>query len=389
MKPNSSRYFSLVLILALTGGRLPAAKPEFSSGLLGAYRLVMEIEDPIGKACLKYDVNPIWAKSICMYESGGNPDLNSHAGAKGYFQVMPRTFRSLHVRTNIEAGVKYLALMNKRYGREDYATAAYNGGPLFVDRNRAFKLETLQYVIGVGHIRSLLRIYEAEIRGQAAELAVRRVLEGDSWWSISKATGIPIILLRLHNPFLAHRGKLKPGNLLVVPKRGAALPFEVGAGVVDYVSRLGDHPLHLAFVFDVDADRMRRQNAIWRLQSLPPGTPIRIDLGFASSYEERLVKAGDTFLSIASGDPAGAWKLIRYSGRFDQVLKGGETLRVYAPRLEPKKKSSSRATIYRVHSGDTLFAIARRFHTTVSRLRRLNHLSRRGRIYPGQRLRVR
>lgn len=52
----------------------------------------------------------------------------------------------------------------------------------------------------------------------------------------------------------------------------------------------------------------------------------------------------------------------------------------------PPKKSSVK--YIRVHWGDTLSGIAHRYHTTVWRLKRLNHL-RSDRIYAGQRLRVR
>ena len=42
------------------------------------------------------------------------------------------------------------------------------------------------------------------------------VREGDDWWSISQRTGIPILQLRLHNPFLATRA-LHVGQVMAVP----------------------------------------------------------------------------------------------------------------------------------------------------------------------------
>ena len=57
-------------------------------------------------------------------------------GAKGYFQVMPSTFKALKVKTNIEAGIKYLSQMIRRFDREDYALGAYNGGPGRIARGR-------------------------------------------------------------------------------------------------------------------------------------------------------------------------------------------------------------------------------------------------------------
>src|SRR5581483_8379545 len=97
---------------------LPA--DDLSPGLLGMYRKVMEIDDEIVRYSLKYGVDPSLARAVCMYESGGNAGLTSTAGAKGYFQVMPSTFRLLHVPTNIEAGIKYLGQLVRQFGREDY-----------------------------------------------------------------------------------------------------------------------------------------------------------------------------------------------------------------------------------------------------------------------------
>lgn len=53
------------------------------------------------------------------------------------------------------------------------------------------------------------------------------------------------------------------------------------------------------------------------------------------------------------------------------------------PKTE-KFKSQKRTRWYRIHRGDTLSRIARRFGTTVNILRSLNQLSRSGRIYAGQ-----
>ena len=91
---------------------------DFSPSFLGMYRKVMEIEDEILQHAERYDLDPHLAWAVCLYESGGNANLTSRPGARGYFQVMPATFRSLRVETNIEAGVKYLAQMVARFDRE-------------------------------------------------------------------------------------------------------------------------------------------------------------------------------------------------------------------------------------------------------------------------------
>src|SRR5687767_15795964 len=103
----------------------------------------MEIEGDIVRYSRKYGVDPSLARAVCMYESGGNANLTSGAGARGYFQVMPATFRSLRVPTNIEAGIKYLGQLVEQFGREDYAVAAYSGGRGRIARGRAIALESV------------------------------------------------------------------------------------------------------------------------------------------------------------------------------------------------------------------------------------------------------
>src|SRR5215813_2710328 len=164
-----------VLACLFLSGSSQAAPPGHSRFLLGAYRKTMEIEPELVKACQTYGVPVALARAVCMYESGGNDALTSGAGARGYFQVMPSTYRLMGVPTNIEAGVKYLGDMIHRTGREDDALAAYNAGPGRVGSGRPLPMETLQYVVGIGHLRSLLLIDEAAIRAEASALDLHTV----------------------------------------------------------------------------------------------------------------------------------------------------------------------------------------------------------------------
>jgi soluble lytic murein transglycosylase-like protein len=159
----------------------------------------MEIEGDIVRYSRKYGVDLSLASAVCMYESGGNDNLTSGAGAGGYFQVMPATFRLMRVTTNIEAGIKYLGQLVEQFGREDYALAAYNGGPGRVARGRAMPLESLQYVLGVGDYRSVLKMYEPSVRAHAAELGLVTSRKGDDWWTLSRRLQVPLIQLRLWN----------------------------------------------------------------------------------------------------------------------------------------------------------------------------------------------
>lgn len=326
-----------VASVALTCGAAAAEAhlplDDFSPGFLGMYRKVMEIEGDIRRHADRYGVDVDLARAVCLYESGGNPGLASHAGAQGYFQVMPATFRELNVPTNIEAGVKYLSQLVRQFGREDRAVAAYNGGPGRVGRGGHLPLETLQYVIGVGGYRTLLKQHDAALRHHAARLRLAAVKRGEDWLSLEQRLGISALELRLHNPFLAHR-VLHEGQQIAYPAEPR--PSLIGAtdGRATYRMRLGDHYIQLAITLGLDVDALRAENGLWHTQVVPPGVVLRLP-------------------------PQGR--------------------RTAAPPATPR--------VHRVRKGETLGAVAQRYGTTVAELQRVNRL-RSTTIQVGQTLQV-
>jgi len=198
---------------------------------------------------------------------------------------MPETFRMLKVRTNIEAGVKYLAQLQQRFGREDYAIAAYNAGPGTIAKDRPLRLETLQYVIGVGHYKSVLRLHDPEVRRQASGLKLRRVRPGDSWDTLARELSLPSAGLRLYNPFLAPR-PLQTGAFVVYPSTLPKKILEFVEKDAYYTTRVGDSHLLLAFVFGVEPETLRRDNDLWRLQPLPVGLRLRVAINADSPFRQ-------------------------------------------------------------------------------------------------------
>ena len=357
---------------------------ELSPGLLGMYRKTMEIEDDIRRHTERYGVDLDLARAVCLHESGGNGNLSSHAGARGYFQVMPATFRSLRVETNIEAGIKYLSQMIRQFGREDYALGAYNAGPGRVRRGRP-PLETLQYILAVGQYRNVLILHERSIRHYASQMELATVRGGDDWWSLSRRLGVPLVQLRMHNPFLATRA-LREGQLIAYPPAPRAnLLAQRGDGYVEYRTRYGDNILHIALVLEADRDTFREENRLWRLQTLPAGQALRIPL--AREQQRRAtttyrVQAGDDVGAIARRHDTSAWRIIRDNGLWDERLAPGATLRV--ERAPPRPAHAT----HRVRSGDTLGALARRYGTSVRAIQAANNMGRNTVISVGQRLRM-
>ena len=310
------------------------------------------------------------AKAVCMYESGGDDLLTSGAGAHGYFQVMPSTFRLMHVATNIEAGVKYLGSLLSEFGREDDVLAAYNGGPGRVKKHRPMPIESLQYVIGVGIYRTLLTREEPRIREEAMLLDLHRSLPGETWQSLPETLGVPLIDLRLYNPCLAVR-PLKPGAVVAFPRPGTFrhLGGAGEAGEMAYDTRRGDNYLLLAFAYDVDLDRFRKENTLWRVQ--PPFEGMKLYLT-PRSHPAALGSAPSLLSPVAlqeaaSGGVAGTAGTDAADG-----AAGSGSGAVSAP-----------AVFHRVRPGDTLHTIARTYGVSIASLRKANKLKR-SRLRVGQ-----
>ena len=360
-------------------GLLPVE--ALSSGFLGMYRKVMEIEDDISKYADKYDVDLTLARALCIQESGGNANLNSWAGAKGYFQVMPSTFRTLKVKTNIEAGIKYLSQMIRRFDREDYALGAYNGGPGRVARGRPL-LETLQYILFVGQYRNVLKLHEPSVRHHASQMQLDDVREGDDWWTISERLDVSVLQLRMHNPFLATRA-LRVGQLVAFPPTPRTDLFVSNGEGLEYRTRHGDNYLLLSFVLDVDRDALRDQNGLWRLQTLPADQVLQIPLTWKGKYNEYETKPGDTLRSVAKVMKSQPWRIIRDNNLFwDETLRPGTVLKV-----RPSPPNPTYAT-HKVSRGDTLLGLASKYGTSVRAIQAANNMGRKTTIRIGHRLRV-
>ena len=360
-------------------GLLPVE--ALSPGFLGMYRKVMEVEDDISKYADKYDVDLTLARALCIQESGGNANLNSWAGAKGYFQVMPSTFRTLKVKTNIEAGIKYLSQMIRRFDREDYALGAYNGGPGRVARGRPL-LETLQYILFVGQYRNVLKLHEPSVRHHASQMQLDEVREGDDWWTISERLDVSVLQLRMHNPFLATRA-LRVGQLVAFPPTPRTDLFVSNGEGLEYRTRHGDNYLLLSFVLDVDLDALRDQNGLWRLQTLPADQVLQIPLTWKGKYNEYETKPGDTLRSVAKVMKSQPWRIIRDNNLFwDETLRPGTVLKV-----RPSPPNPTYAT-HKVSRGDTLLGLASKYGTSVRAIQAANNMGRKTKIRIGHRLRV-
>jgi hypothetical protein len=91
----------------------------------------------------QWGVNPNLIRAIVSVESAGRLNAVSPKGAQGVMQLMPATAERMGVprsqlfdpERNMEAGVRYLSFLNKRYnGNATLVAAGYNAGEGAVDK---------------------------------------------------------------------------------------------------------------------------------------------------------------------------------------------------------------------------------------------------------------
>lgn len=124
-------------------------------------------DDIIAEASEAYDVPFAFIKAVIRIESAFRPDAESHAGAMGLMQLMPRTAASLNVtdaynpRQNIYGGAKFLRILIDRYdGDINLILAAYNAGDVAVKRYGGIPYpQTRDYVASIYH---WYKVYEKQ-----------------------------------------------------------------------------------------------------------------------------------------------------------------------------------------------------------------------------------
>ena len=114
----------------------------------------IDISPIIEKYAAKYQLDPWLIRGVIEVESAFRPTAVSPVGAGGLMQLMPGTASYLGCadrfdpEQNIAAGSRYLKMMYDRFGNWKLALAAYNAGPLAVQKHNGVPPyeETQNYV---------------------------------------------------------------------------------------------------------------------------------------------------------------------------------------------------------------------------------------------------
>jgi len=134
--------------------------------------------------------------------------------------------------------------------------------------------------------------------------------------------------------------------------------------VITYTVRPGDSLYLIAKRFGTTVDKIRKLNNLRRNSIIRPGQKLKV------------IKKEVVYIPIAEKPK----KETKIASKTTQPKKD-----FYIKR---EKRVYKRIITYRVKPGDSLYLIAKKFGTTVSRLRQLNRLGRKSVIHPGQKLKV-
>ena len=185
------------------------------------------------------------------------------------------------------------------------------------------------------------------------------VKSGDSLWSISKKYGITVDELKQANNLTSNL--LSIGQNLLIPTK------ESEATTNEYIVQKGDTLYGIANKFNTTVDNLKSINNL-TTDSLSIGQVLKLPSSSTISTDTYTVKSGDSLYAIAKKYNTTVDTLKSLNNLTSNTLSIGQVLKL------PGSSATSTDT-YTVKSGDTLYAIANKYNTTVDALKSLNNLT--------------
>ena len=185
------------------------------------------------------------------------------------------------------------------------------------------------------------------------------VKSGDSLWSISKKFGITVDELKQANNLTSNL--LSIGQNLYIPTK------ETDVTTNEYVVVKGDTLYGIASKFNTTVDNLKSINNL-TTDALAIGQILKIPSTTTTETNTYTVKSGDTLYAIANKYNTTVDAIKALNNLSSNTLSIGQTLKI-------PSSTTSNATTYTVKSGDTLYAIANKYNTTVDAIKNLNNLT--------------
>jgi membrane-bound lytic murein transglycosylase D len=272
---------------------------------------------------------------LSMIESGFNPTARSHASAVGLWQFIEDTGRRYglrvdsyvderkHPEKSTDAALSYLEDLHSQFGSWYLTAAAYNTGE--------------------GRVSRVMKQVTGKEKGRDADFwRIRRRLPSETREYVPLMVAAALVAKEPHKYGLGGVQRW--------------MPLEHDEVQVPAGTRLSV----VAQAVGVSENEIKRLNPHLVRSMTPPGKkpyPVRVPVG----------------------------RTQRYAANFDAAQKAAAETAA-RERREEQRRVAATVRRHTVRRGESLWTIARRYDTTVKKVQSANHLGRRSRIRPGQRL---
>ncbi len=379
---------------------------------------------------------PVELSWLPLIESGFKVNALSRARALGLWQFIPSTGYKFGLKRNMyiderldpfkstKAAIAYLKELHQIFGDWSTVLAAYNCGEgevlriirdqnvnyldNFWDLYERLPRETARYV---PRFLAALHVVNNKEKYGLDSICVYTPFEYETVTvsrqvhlkDIAQKIGIPEKVLKELNPEL--RYKILPGDkypLRVPPDKGDLLLAKLNEIPVSSPPRQafakhrvkrGETLSTIAGRYHTSVKRIALANNIRKYNYIVEGKILKIPLkGTIISKPKyihastHVVKSGDSLWIIARRYGTTTKKIQEINKLSTTNLYIGQTLKI--PGLKEESHPIADLGIYQVKSGDSPFMIAKKHNMPLERLLRINHLTPKSKIYPGQKLYV-
>ena len=191
------------------------------------------------------------------------------------------------------------------------------------------------------------------------------VQKGDSLYSIANKLGTTVSELKKENNLTTNT--LQIGEVLRIPTK------EIYEGEENvYIVQKGDTLYSVAMANNTTVDELKKANNLTS-NILSTGQLLKIPSALLpeSTY---IVKKGDSLYSIANKYNTTVDELKRINNLTSNILSIGQVLKLPSDKVSDIEKEENTIS-YTVQKGDSLYSIARKYDTTIDRIKKLNNLT--------------
>ncbi len=392
---------------------------------------------------------------LAQAESGFHPLAVSRAGARGMWQFMAPRATEYGLQRNwwvderqdpekaTRAAARHLRDLYEQFGDWHLAIAAYNSGPLNVQKGvqrtgyadfwelykrDVLPRETKNYVPIILAVMIIAKNPQAygfqPMEAQPTPVERMTVDYPLDLRLAAEAIDVPVSVLQDLNPSLLRMTTPREGAFELRLPWGTKETFEQAIAAIPRDMRVwwryhkvapGESLSTIARKYRTTTDSIAGVNNLTGdslyagaklIIPVTPGKRLPGDMegmAFSKRPVRYKVRQGDTLMSIADDFGVPLEKLRQWNRLRGNHVRRGQSLRIYrpvpvdyreaaaAPNPSKKKQLKGKAIAQQVHTvrpGETLYSIASAYGTTVAELQRVNSLTS-SRLYPGDTLIVR